>query len=129
MPRVARGAGASSLPIQELQLATLVERTPDGPEWLHDGRLVYAGKVGTGFSMKVLAELYQSLAAIEQPASPFDPPPTKTLTGPRHWVAPELVAEISFAEWTQDRRLRHPSFQGLRLDKSPREVVRELPAK
>ncbi|MBA3457008.1 MAG: hypothetical protein H0T42_28225 [Deltaproteobacteria bacterium] len=64
---------------------------------------------------------------MEQTASPFDPVPAKTLTGPRHWVAPELVAEIAFSEWTADGRLRHPSFQGLRLDKSPREVVRELP--
>jgi len=92
------------------------------------GRLVYAGKVGTGFSMRVLAELYKSLAAIEQAVSPFEPAPAKALTGPRHWVAPQLVAEVAFSEWTADGRLRHPSFQGLRLDKSAREVVRELPA-
>jgi bifunctional non-homologous end joining protein LigD len=93
------------------------------------GKLVYAGKVGTGFSMKVLAELYKALAAIEQPTSPFDPMPAKTWTGSgRHWVAPKLVAEVVFAEWTNDGRLRHPSFQGLRKDKLPTEVVRELPA-
>jgi bifunctional non-homologous end joining protein LigD len=92
------------------------------------GKLVYAGKVGTGFSMKVLAELHRSLAAIEQAASPFDPAPAKVLTGPRHWVAPQLVAEIVFAEWTQDGRLRHPSFVGLRADKAPHEIVREVPS-
>jgi bifunctional non-homologous end joining protein LigD len=93
------------------------------------GKLVYAGKVGTGFSMKVLAELYKALAAIEQPTSPFDPVPAKTWTGTgRHWVAPKLVAEVVFSEWTNDGRLRHPSFQGLRKDKLPTEVVREMPA-
>jgi bifunctional non-homologous end joining protein LigD len=91
-------------------------------------RLVYAGKVGTGYSHKLLLELRDRLDAIEQPASAFSPEPPRAWTGGgRHWVAPELVAEVAFSEWTDDGRLRHPSFQGLRLDKSPREVVREAP--
>jgi bifunctional non-homologous end joining protein LigD len=94
------------------------------------GRLVYAGKVGTGYSHAMLVELRQRLAAIERPASPFTPEPPRTWTGgARHWVAPELVAEIAFSEWTNDGRLRHPSFQGLREDKAPRDVVRETPVR
>jgi bifunctional non-homologous end joining protein LigD len=90
------------------------------------GQLIYAGKVGTGFSMKVLGELFRTLAKLEQSHSPFTPSPPRAWTGPgAHWVAPSLVAEVAFSEWTNDGRLRHPSFQGLRLDKLPREVVRE----
>lgn len=93
------------------------------------GKLVYAGKVGTGFSMKVLAELRKALEPMEQKTCPFDPEPARAWTGPgRHWVAPKLVAEVAFSEWTNDGRLRHPSFQGLRADKLPTEVVREKPA-
>ena len=90
-------------------------------------RLVYAGKVGTGYSHKLLRELRRMLEPAEQAASPFDPEPLRSWTGPgRHWVKPALVAEVAFSEWTNEGRLRHPSFQGLREDKEPREVVREL---
>ena len=93
------------------------------------GKLIYAGKVGTGFSMKVLAELREALESMEQKTCPFDPEPARAWTGAgRHWVAPRLVAEVAFSEWTNDGRLRHPSFQGLRADKLPTEVVREKPA-
>ena len=96
--------------------------------YYQDGKLVYAGKVGTGFSMKVLAELRKALEPMETTACPFDPMPPRAWTGPgRHWVEPKLVAEVAFSEWTNDGRLRHPSFQGLRKDKVPREVVREEP--
>jgi bifunctional non-homologous end joining protein LigD len=92
-------------------------------------QLVYAGKVGTGFSHQTLVELRRQLAPLERAASPFSPVPPRAWTGgSRHWVAPELVAEIAFGEWTNDGRLRHPSFQGLRHDKPAREVVREAPA-
>ncbi len=90
------------------------------------GELRYAGKVGTGFTAKTLAELAQLLAPLEIAASPFTPAPPRALTGKgTHWVKPELVGEIAFAEWTADAHLRHPSFQGLRRDKPAREVVRE----
>ncbi|MDB4953776.1 MAG: ligase, partial [Myxococcales bacterium] len=93
------------------------------------GRLVYAGKVGTGFTMKLLVELARALAPLEVAKSPFSPEPARAWTGPnRHWVAPELVAEVAFGEWTKDGRLRHPSFQGLRRDKRPLDVVREQPS-
>jgi bifunctional non-homologous end joining protein LigD len=96
----------------------------------HDkNALVYAGKVGTGFSMKMLGELRRALEPYERAACPFTPEPARALTGPRrHWVAPVLVAEIAFSEWTNDGRLRHPSFQGLRSDKPAAEVVRERAA-
>src|SRR5204863_4005307 len=92
------------------------------------GKLRYAGKVGTGFSMKILKQVHDQLVAAEIDACPFDPEPQRAWTGPRrHWVKPALVAEIAFAEWTADGRLRHPSFQGLRADKQPKDVVRERP--
>jgi bifunctional non-homologous end joining protein LigD len=93
------------------------------------GKLVYAGKVGTGFSMRVLAELRAALEPFEIKACPFSPEPARAWTGPnRHWVRPNLVAEIAFSEWTNDGRLRHPSFQGLRADKPASDVVRERAA-
>ena len=87
------------------------------------GALTYAGKVGTGYTEKVLRDLRRRLGALEQPASPFSPPPRGV--GAAHWVKPELVAEVAFTEWTGDGKMRHPSFQGLRADKPAREVVRE----
>jgi bifunctional non-homologous end joining protein LigD len=90
-----------------------------------DGRLRFAGKVGTGFSTASARSLRQQLERIERPECPFDPRPEGWLGRNAHWVAPKLVAEVAFSEWTADGRVRHPSFQGLRLDKRPSEVVRE----
>ncbi len=91
-----------------------------------DGQLVYAGKVGTGFDQQTLHRLHDELSALEQERSPFDrgDPPRG---GGVHWTKPRLVAQIGFSEWTTDGRLRHPRFQGLRRDKSPAEVIREVP--
>ncbi|WP_369215895.1 non-homologous end-joining DNA ligase [Streptomyces flavofungini] len=89
-----------------------------------DGKLRYAGKVGTGFDHRTLRALRQELDAREVRTSPFEGRrPERTA----HWVRPELVAEIAFTEWTRDGLLRHPRYQGLRDDKDPREVVRERP--
>jgi bifunctional non-homologous end joining protein LigD len=88
-------------------------------------RLVFAGKVGTGFTHTGAIDLRRQLDAIEQPRSPFDPPPPGSLGRHAHWVRPMLVCDVAFTEWTGDGRIRHPSFQGLRRDKGPREVVRE----
>ena len=89
-------------------------------------RLRYAGKVGTGYSHKLLTEIRRMLDPLERDASAFDPVPDRAWTGPhRHWVEPRYVCEVQFGEWTDDGRLRHPSFQGLRLDKAPTEIVRE----
>jgi len=93
------------------------------------GRLVYAGKVGTGYTHKLLGQLRQLLEPDVQQVSPFSPEPPRAWTGPnRHWVKPLHVGEVAFGEWTADGRLRHPSFQGLRKDKVPTEVVREVKA-
>jgi bifunctional non-homologous end joining protein LigD len=79
--------------------------------------------------MKMLDQLIRALAPLEIAKSPFEPEPKRAWTGPgRHWVTPRLVAEVTFAEWTDDGRLRHPSFQGLRADKPAKDVVRERAA-
>jgi bifunctional non-homologous end joining protein LigD len=91
-----------------------------------DGRLVYAGKVGTGFDQQTLRSLHARLAAIERPGPAFDV--GKLPRSGVHWVEPRLVGEAGFSEWTAAGELRHPRFQGLRDDKDPREVVREIPA-
>lgn len=89
------------------------------------GRLRYAGKVGTGFSTEVLADLAGRLAALERDTPPF----TDRVREPRaHWAEPRLVANVGFSEWTRDGRLRHPRFEGLRPDKDAAAVVRERPS-
>jgi bifunctional non-homologous end joining protein LigD len=88
-------------------------------------RLVFSGKVGTGFSHNLALDLRRRLDAIERKACPFTPPPRGALGRNAHWVKPALVCEVVFTEWTSDGKIRHPSFQGLRADKNPREVVRE----
>ena len=90
---------------------------------VYDGdRLRYAGKVGTGFDRATLKELGEKLRSLRRETSPFtDEVREKGTT----WVEPELVAQIGFAEWTRDGRLRHPRFLGLREDKAARDVARE----
>jgi bifunctional non-homologous end joining protein LigD len=88
------------------------------------GTLRYAGRVGTGFSAARLADLRRRLDAL----AIKEPPVVLPKDAPRkgvHWVRPELVAEVEFAGWTADAILRHASFQGLREDKSPKEVVHD----
>jgi bifunctional non-homologous end joining protein LigD len=89
--------------------------------------LVYAGKVGTGFSDTSLRELHAKLAALEQKRPPFINPPTGYDARGAHWVKPVLVGEVRFAEWTKEGILRQPSFQGLRQDKSANTISRERP--
>jgi bifunctional non-homologous end joining protein LigD len=90
------------------------------------GRLVYIGKVGTGFTGKTLEDLKRRLDRLAQASCPFTPPP-RGVKRP-HWVKPELVAQVRFSEWTTGGKLRQPSFQGLREDKPAAEVVRERPS-
>jgi len=89
------------------------------------GELRYAGKVGTGFSERTLADLGDKLEALEIPSSPFA---RDGLPRQARWVEPRLVAQIAFGEWTRDGKLRHPRYLGLREDKSATEVVRERPS-
>jgi len=95
------------------------------------GRLLYASKVGTGFTAKSLAEIFRLLRSCEQKESPFfahEYKRNRWTRGPltrAHWVRPDLVAQIAFTEWTDDGSVRHPVFLGLRKDKPATQVVRE----
>jgi DNA ligase D-like protein (predicted ligase) len=89
------------------------------------GELKYAGKVGTGFDNAFLVNFRKRLDQARCDKAPFNPVPEEPEAC---WVRPEFVAEIGFAEWTKDGKLRHPRFVGLRRDKSPDDVVREMPS-
>jgi bifunctional non-homologous end joining protein LigD len=87
------------------------------------GRLIYAGNMGGGFDNAGLADMYELLAPSERKTSPFEETPR-----PRelvHWVAPKVVVEVKFNEWTADGKLRQPIYVGTRDDKDPRTVKRE----
>ncbi len=90
----------------------------------HDdqGRLRYAGKVGTGFDDAMVETLDQLLQGLGRQDPPFVDPPADREA---HWVDPHLVVQVSFTEWTEAGRLRQPRFDGLRIDLDPSEVVRE----
>ena len=92
------------------------------------GKLVYSGRVGTGFSIKQRLELQKQLDRIAQPAMPFATKPKDPGLRDAHWAKPQLVGEVEFTEWTEEGSIRHPSFQGLREDKKAKDVVREEPA-
>lgn len=91
------------------------------------GELIYAGSVGTGFTRETLRRMRTELTGRRTDEPPFAQPPRDQRARGVTWVRPELVAEIEFTEWTEDGMLRHPSFQGLRSDKPPEEIVRETP--
>jgi len=91
-----------------------------------DGSLTHVGRVGTGFDTRSLKALHAKLEALERERSPLKSPPPGS-TRDIHWVEPKLVADVAFTEWTRDGILRHPTFHGLREDKSAREIVKELP--
>jgi bifunctional non-homologous end joining protein LigD len=91
------------------------------------GKLVYSGRVGTGFSIKQRLELQKKLDHISQSSMPFAVKPKDPGLRDAHWAKPQLVAEVEFTEWTADGSIRHPSFQGLREDKKPSEILREEP--
>lgn len=90
--------------------------------YYQQGALRYAGKVGTGYDETTLRNLRGRLDGIIRDGSPFVDPIAEPGA---HWVAPELVLQVGFSEWTPDGRLRHPRFQGLRDDKRPEDVRRE----
>ena len=105
-----------------------------------DRDLVFAGKVGTGFTTKSLATFHRKFRAEERADCPFVDLPsrqdgqwvlgiTPSMMKKIHWVNPKFVAEIKFAEWTRDGKLRAPVFMALREDKKPGDVVREAPAR
>ena len=89
------------------------------------GKLIYAGRAGTGFTIKQRLELRKKLDQIVRPTSPFAEKPKDPRLKRAVWVTPKLVGEVAFTEWTDDGSVRHPSFQGLREDKKAQDVVRE----
>jgi len=94
---------------------------------VHDGagNLLYAGKVGTGFTRQSLKDLRSRLDSLRRKSSPFSNPPRGSEARGVHWVEPKLVGAVAFSEWTSDNLLRHPSFQGLREDKPAAAITRE----
>jgi bifunctional non-homologous end joining protein LigD len=88
-----------------------------------NGKFTYVGHTGGGFTHEGLAVMHARLEKLERPTSPFVEPP-RTNERP-HWVAPKVVVEVKFAEWTSDRLLRQPIFLGVRDDKKPRDVTIE----
>ena len=99
-------------------------------------RLLFAGKVGTGFNTKLLASLHKELKAEKRNDCPFADLPSKqggqwvqgitpTMMRQIEWVNPVLVCQVKFSEWTRDGKLRQPVFLGLREDRKPTEVLRE----
>ena len=108
-----RGAGARSTSFGALLVG-----------YYEGGELRYAGRVGTGYDNAMLEKLYSQLVELEAEQSPFAW--DKELSGAENcWVRPELVAQVKFANWTDDGRLRAPVFRGLRLDVDPKNVIRE----
>jgi bifunctional non-homologous end joining protein LigD len=101
--------------------------------YYRDKRLIFAGRVGTGFNDKALKEIYLKLKPLEipdpmveeiqEPSGRWRPRGWKASDS--RWVKPKLIAQVQFTEWTSDGILRHPSFQGLREDKTAAKVVRE----
>ncbi|HET7006483.1 MAG TPA: DNA ligase D, partial [Candidatus Binatia bacterium] len=91
-------------------------------------QLVYAGKVGTGFDTATLTELRRRLQKSKTIETSLAELPPRAERRGAHWVEPALIAEVAFTGWTRDGRLRHPVFKGLREDKSPDEISREMPA-
>lgn len=94
--------------------------------YYEDKVFMYAGKVGTGFTEKTLTQLQQRFGELEQKNPAFGSPPKGAEARDVHWIKPEIIVEVEFSEWTLRGHLRHPSFKGIREDKSPGEIVREF---
>lgn len=88
---------------------------------------MYAGRVGTGFDQKTLKQLHERMQELERDSSPLAKPLTAAQARGVHWIEPQLVAEVEFAEWTREQVVRQAAFIALRSDKPAREIVREQP--
>ncbi|HEY8553162.1 MAG TPA: DNA ligase D [Burkholderiales bacterium] len=113
--------GYTALPDDRGELGALVLGVHDA-----GGRLVYAGRADTPFDARVLPVLRARLEKLRIPEPPFPDPPAREARSAVTWVAPRLVVEAAFAGWTRDNIARHASLIGIREDKSPREIVREI---
>jgi bifunctional non-homologous end joining protein LigD len=111
----ARAGSIGSLLIGYYDIPCDRKGTTKPPEFL------YAGKVGTGFTVKILKELKDALSVLQRDTTPFSSQTPKGAV----FVQPELVGEFEFTEWTPNNTLRHPSFKGLRSDKNPQDVIKE----
>ena len=94
--------------------------------YYRDGKLIYAGRTGTGFTQKTHRMIRDKLDKLRQPKSPFEKLPAGVSRGVI-WVKPELVAQVSFSTWTADNLVRQAAFKGLREDKPAQSVQRESP--
>src|SRR6476619_1371371 len=92
------------------------------------GKLIYAGRAGTGFSNQMRVDLKKMLDKLGRNTRPFEQIPSDPGLRRAVWAEPKLVGEVAFTEWTDENIIRHPSFQGLREDKKPTDVVREEPS-
>lgn len=90
-------------------------------------KLDYVGHVGGGFNHSLLENVYHQLETLIQKSTPFQKEPKSNAQVT--WVKPKLVCEVTFSEWTKDNNMRHPIFQGLRMDKPPKKIKKELPQK
>jgi bifunctional non-homologous end joining protein LigD len=86
------------------------------------GELEYVGKVGTGFDEETLKTLFKKFSALKRASSPFG---SDVREKSATFVAPKLVAQIGYTEWTSDGKLRHPVYLGLRDDKPAKDVKRQ----
>jgi DNA ligase D-like protein (predicted ligase) len=138
-----RGIWTKSKCLNEAEFVVIGWSDPEGSRTLigslllgyytEDGRLIYAGRVGTGMSQKTLRMLHEKLTPLAISKMPLEkPPPRKSRFGSPlalsrvHWVKPKLVAQITYLTWTDDDLLRHTVFLGLREDKAARDVRREV---
>jgi len=88
------------------------------------GKLIYSGHVGGGFNEKLLKQIYSKMVRLVRKSCPFKDEPHPN--APVVWIQPKLVCEVAFTEWTKDKILRQPIFQGMRTDKSASQVRREV---
>ena len=93
-----------------------------------DGRLRYAGRAGTGFTQKSSKQMWERLEPLRRDTVPFEKLPPEEKGRPVFWVEPRVVVEISFPGWTGDRLVRHGAFKGVREDKPPKDIEREVPS-
>lgn len=103
---------------RQSSVGSLLVGIPDG------NKLRYVGRVGSGFSLRELEELRQTVDGLARKTSPFDDVPREDASD-AHWVTPRLVGEVTFGQWTGSGKLRHPVWRGWRLDKDADEVVDE----